>query len=129
MGTRRFHSMAKNENSLHVNGFPECKTVFLYHRCIFSQVLEPCSYCNDRLLCLTRCPHRNAHQVLPNRTHPTMMMDAAAGYVLSGITVAKQEHMQRVTDNTPVVVADGQDPAAVYSGRASDLPVSRAAHA
>ena len=34
------------------------------------------------------------YQVLSGRTHPHMMMDSAAGFMLSGITVNNRTHVQ-----------------------------------
>jgi len=50
------------------------------------------------------------YQVLPDRTHPHMMMHAAAGFVLSGTTTLK-EHRPAAAAPTPKRSAELDDPA------------------
>ena len=76
--------------------------------CTFKEPLTECyMYCKRKgVINLNLTENWTAeHQVLSNRTHPHMMMDAGAGFILSGTTTAAAETAAPAAAAAPTTAA------------------------
>lgn len=99
--------------------------------CTFKEPLAECyMYCKRKgVINLKLTENWTAeHQVLSDRTHPHMMMDAGAGYILSGTTTAAETATGLGRDGTIAAAVDKVTPAAAPAAaakrEAADAPVA-----